>query len=211
MLKHIEDDCLTADHARRLAGKCNFPTGRLFGKVGCAPLKAIYVRRHCSHSSIDKPTRAALWSLLDIIRHYKPMRIPRTPYAACYSVIHTDAYFKLGQSRLRPGDNERPETFPDVRRLENGWGAVCFINGDPYKLAYFQGRLPKEILLQFSNAQSFIYLLEAWVSMMAPIVFAPCLETFYVQCCDNEAARHALIKGVGKHQPLNCLIDAHWT
>ena len=53
--------------------------------------------------------------------------------------------------------------------------------------------------------------LEAWVSMMAPIVFAPCLENFYVQCCDNEAARHALIKGVGKHQPLNCLIAARWT
>ena len=61
------------------------------------------------------------------------------------------------------------------------------------------------------NHQSFLYLLEAWVSMMAPIVFAPCLDTFYVQCCDNEAARHALIKGVGKHQPLNFLLAAHWT
>ena len=24
-------------------------------------------------------------------------------------------------------------------------------------------------------------------------------------------AQHALIKGVGQHQPLNCLISAHWT
>ena len=49
------------------------------------------------------------------------------------------------------------------------------------------------------------------MSMMAPMVFAPCLESFYVQCCDNEAARRALIKGVGTHQPLNCLIAARWT
>ena len=26
----------------------------------------------------------------------------------------------------------------------------------------------------------------------------------------NEASRHALIKGVDKHQPLNCLIAARW-
>ena len=39
----------------------------------------------------------------------------------------------------------------------------------------------------------------------------PLLGDFYIQCCDNEAARHAIIKGVGKHQPLNALISAHWT
>ena len=125
IMKHIEEDCLTSDHARRLAGKCIFLTGRFFGKVGRAPLKAIYARTHCSHSSIDKPTWVALWSLLDIIRHCRPMRIFRRPYTACFSVIYTDAYLKLGQSRLRPGDNELPETLPDVRHLENGLGAIA--------------------------------------------------------------------------------------
>ena len=43
------------------------------------------------------------------------------------------------------------------------------------------------------------------------MIFEPWLDNFYIQCCDNEASRHALIKGVGKHQPLNCLIAAHWT
>ena len=177
-MKHIEEDCLTSDHARRLAGKCNFLTGRLFGKVGRAPLKVIYARTHCSHSSIDKPTRAALWSLFDIFRHCRPLRNPRRPHITCYSVIYTDAYFRLLQLRLRPGDNEFPERFPDVQHLENGLGAICFINGDPHKAAYFQGCLPKEILLRFSNAQSFIYLLEAWLSMMAPIVLHRVLRPF---------------------------------
>ena len=34
---------------------------------------------------------------------------------------------------------------------------------------------------------------------------------FYIQCCDNETARYAVIRGVGKHQPLNALISAHST
>ena len=46
---------------------------------------------------------------------------------------------------------------------------------------------------------------------VGPLIFEPLLGDFYIQCCDNEAARHAIIKGVGKHQPLNALISAHWT
>ena len=37
------------------------------------------------------------------------------------------------------------------------------------------------------------------------------LDYFYIQSCDNETSRHALIKGVGKHQPLHCLVAAHCT
>ena len=33
------------------------------------------------------------------------------------------------------------------------------------------------------------------------MIFEPWLDSFYVQCCDNEASRHALLKGVGEHQP----------
>ena len=77
-----------------------------------------HARAHCSHSSIDKLTRAAPWSLFDIIRHCKPMRIPQRPCVTRYSVIYTDAYFKIGQLKLRPGDDELPERFPDVRQLE---------------------------------------------------------------------------------------------
>ena len=83
--------------------------------------------------------------------------------------------------------------------------------GDVHNGAYFQGRLPSILLRQFSADQAFIYLLEAWAAILAPMIFEPWLGTLYVQCCDNEASRHALIKGVGKHQPLNCLIAAHWT
>ncbi|CAE7244596.1 unnamed protein product [Symbiodinium sp. KB8] len=177
--KHLETNNLTPEKARKMAGKCNFLTGRLFGKVGRAPLKALHARANCFSHQLDKRTRSSLMALRDIILHCQPMTIPRNPTFRAYSVIYTDAYFKL--------------------------------QGDVHKGAYFQGRLPSVLLRQFSSDQAFIYLLEAWAAILAPMIFEPWLDNFYIQCCDNEASRHALIKGVGKHQPLNCLIAAHWT
>ena len=128
-------------------------------------------------------------------------------------MIYTDAYFKL-KGTVLPLRRRKPYHSGDSRQtpdIENGWAALCFHQGDVHSGAYFQGRLPSVLLRQFSADQAFIYLLEAWAAILAPVIFEPWLDQFYVQCCDNEASRHALIKGVGKHQPLNCLISAHWT
>ena len=210
--KHLDTNNLTPEEARKMAGKCNFLTGRLFGKVGRAPLKAIYARANSFSHQLDKPTRSSLMALRDIIIHCQPMTIPRNPTFHSFSVIYTDAYFKLKGTVYRPGDENLPQW--DARQtpdIENGWAALCFHQGDVHYGAYFQGRLPSALLRQFSADQAFIYLLEAWAAILAPVIFEPWLDHFYVQCCDNEASRHALIKGVGKHQPLNCLISAHWT
>ena len=210
--KHLETNNLTPEEARKMAGKCNFLTGRLFGKVGRAALKAIYARANSFSHQLDKPTRSSLLALRDIILHCQPMTIPRNPTFRSFSVIYTDAYFKLKGTVYRPGDENLPQwdsrQTPDI---ENGWAALCFHQGDVHNGAYFQGRLPSVLLRQFSADQAFIYLLEAWAAILAPVIFEPWLDRFYVQCCDNEASRHALIKGVGKHQPLNCLVSAHWT
>ena len=89
--------------------------------------------------------------------------------------------------------------------------AVCFRQGDVQAAAtYSQGRLPTILVGQFSSDQAFIHLVEAWSTILAPIVFERWLNQCYIQGCDNEASRHALIKGVGRHQPLNCLVAAHW-
>ena len=203
--KHLDTNNLTPEEARKMARKCNFLTGRLFGKVGRAPLKAIYARANSFSHQLDKPTRSSLMALRDIILHCQPMTIPRDPTFHSFSVIYTDAYFKLKGTVYRPGDENLPQwdsrQTPDI---ENGWAALCFHQGDVHNGAYFQGRLPSVLLRQFSAD-------EAWAAILAPVIFEPWLDHFYVQCCDNEASRHALIKGVGKHQPLNCLISAHWT
>ena len=218
-VKHMQEEIqrclqlgqLEPEQARRMAGKCNFLTGRLFGKVGRAPLKAIYARANSHHSAVDKPTKAALLAVFNIITSCRLMKIPRSPMRQQFSIIYTDAHYLAGEQRLRPGQEPPPNWSPrDDTSVDNGWGAVLFLNGDPHLAWHFQGKLPSNILRQFSSNKAFIYLLEAWVAI-APLVFEPFLGDFYIQCCDNEAARHALIKGVGKRQTLNCLISAQWT
>ena len=158
----IQCNTLEPDQARRMAGKCNFLTGRLFGKVGRAPLKAIYSRAHSNISHLDKPTKSALYALLDIIQHCRPMRIPLQIQHRHFTIIYTDAYYIAGGTRLRPGD-EAPDGWQpaDYTSVENRWGAVIFPPGKTDRAWYFQGRLPQEILKQFSSNTTFIYLLEA--------------------------------------------------
>ena len=84
--KRLESGTMSPEQARKMAGKCNFLTGRLFGKVGRAPLKALYARANSSTHNIDKPTtRSSLLALKDIILHCKPMPIPRSPARTVYS------------------------------------------------------------------------------------------------------------------------------
>eukprot|EP00439_Symbiodinium_sp_Y106_P063119 s3514_g9.t1 len=96
----------------------------------------------------------------------------------------------------KPGDPDIPNwDSKKTAEIENGWAAVCFHHGDVQRAAYFQGRLPSVLARQFSSHQAFVYLREAWVAILAPLIFQPWLDSFYVQCCDNEASRHALLKG----------------
>ena len=137
----------------------------------------------------------------------KSMTIPRNPVAHTYSVIYTDAYFKLGQKIYRPGRDDLPSCDSNsTKDIENGWAAVCFHQVDVHNAAHFKKGDSLRFSLSFSSDQAFIYFLEAWAAILAPSIFEPWLGCFYIQCCDKEASRHALIKGVGKHQPLNCLI-----
>ncbi|CAE7250058.1 unnamed protein product, partial [Symbiodinium sp. CCMP2456] len=179
--KYLTTNRLSPEEARKMAGKCYFLTGRF---------------ANSNTYNIDKPTRSSLLALKDIISHRQPMTIPRNPVSCGYSVIDTDAYFKLGGQVYRPGDEDLPNWNSEkTKDIENGWAAVCFRQGDAHDAAYFQGRFPSVLLQQFSSDQAFIHLLEAWAAILAPLIFAPWLGNFYIQCCDNEASRHALIKG----------------
>ena len=163
----VQQNRLEPDQARRMAGKRNFLTGRLFGKVGRAPFKAIYSRVHSNIAHLDKHTRSALYALLNIIQHCKPMRLPLQIQHRHFTIIYTDAYYLAGDLKLRPGDSIPEGWQPhDVTEVETGWGAVIFPPGASDRAWYFQGRLPQQILKQFSSNTAFIYLLEAseaWV------------------------------------------------
>ena len=159
--EHLKSNTLSPEEARKMAGKCNFLTGRLFGKVGRAPLKALYARANSNSCQLDKPTRSSLLAL----RHHPSLPTydhTANPVRTEIRVIYTDAYFKLGEQVYRPGDEDIPKwESRDTTHIENGWAAVCFHQGDVQRAAYFQGRLPTELVKIFSSDQAFIYLLEA--------------------------------------------------
>ena len=69
--------------------------------------------------------------------------------------------------------------------------------------------LPPNLLQKVSRGTNAIYFLEAWAALIAPVIFRPWLTSTHLQLCDNEAVKHAIRRGVGKHQPLNSLLGAH--
>ena len=75
----------------------------------------------------------------------------------------------------------------------------------------FNGTVPPRLLKHFASNKAFIYFLEAWAAIITPVLVQPLLTPTYIQLCDNDAATHAIIKGSGKHMPLNNLLGAHWT
>ena len=205
----VKDNNLSPDLARRVAGKCNFLTRSLCGRVGRAPLKSLYARANSTqdHLDLDKATAAALHAVSDIINHCWPMTVPRTIVQEAFS-LHLHRRIRRCQrqsqttrTRSASGGLARPRS----RQGRKWLGAVVLIKGDKQKAACSRAGYPTES----SNSPAATLPL----SILAPIILEPWLGPLYVQCCDcdNEAARQVLLKGVGKHQPLNCLISARWT
>ena len=138
--RHVETDRLSPEddgqvqHPERKTRRCNILSGRLVGKVGRAPRKALYARANSSTHQLEEPTRA----LRGIIRHCRPLTIPRT-----------DAYFELGRRIYRPGDDDLPSwNSDDTVDIENGWAAVCFHQSDAQRGTYFQDRAGPTIFLR---------------------------------------------------------------
>ena len=64
---HLQTDSMTPEQARRLAGKCSFTTTHLFGRVGRAPLRALYDKSFSTSNTINTATRTAIIALTEIL------------------------------------------------------------------------------------------------------------------------------------------------
>ena len=191
----LEQGHMNCDTARRAAGKCNFVTGHLFGRVGRSALAALYHKAHGTSDKIDKP----------ILQHSSPGASHSTPRPKP-SPSSTQTPFANKANKL---GGLSQIAFPSDWSLDNGWAAVLFTPHEgPAKIV--SGALPPEPVTAGERANA-IYFLEAWAALIAPLIFRPWLTSTHLQLCDNEAAKHAIRRGVGKHQLLNCLLGAHWT
>jgi len=189
-------DKLSPDTAAILAGKANFLASSMYGKVGRAALKAVYARQHQTEvaaragNKITTQLRRALAAL----RHFILAAPPRTlslGKKACRMLVYTDAFFT-------------PKT--DNKEAENGWGCVLVT---PDYTEYAMGTLPHQIVRQFSPTKAYIYFLEC-IAGILPLHLWHQLTGDYIQFIDNEAAKHALVKGYSAVEPVNFLIDDYW-
>ena len=69
---------------------------------------------------------------------------------------------------------------------------------------------PPPVLQKYCTRQAFIYFLEAWAQVLPSIVFNDWLDDAYIAFVDNDAAKHALIKGYGTDEQINCLLGMYW-
>ena len=220
--KAIDHNRLTPAEAATLAGKLNFVSSSLFGRMGRSAVKAIYGRQH-SPSPNDKLTfalRASMETIRHILLHTPPKQIPMslqpppTP-----PVIYTDAFFEMGDRRFRPGDIDIPEEWDPAKtpHLHNGWGAIFFPQDPSLPQAFtLHGEIPSALLHHYCQRKAFIYFLEAWALIITTITFQSMLRTqrhphgHYIAFIDNEAAKFALIKGYGRDPAINNMLGLFW-
>ncbi len=148
-------------------------------------------------------------AMLNILRHAKPRCCPLRPAPSIPTIIYTDAFYTIDGQNKRCSEQTPDDIQHAHEDLSNGWGVVIFPACQTTIVT--RGHIPASLLQQFTSSQAFIYFLEAWTAIIAPVLFQPLLTTPYIHLCDNEASKHAILKGTGKHQPLNNLIGSHWT
>ena len=200
---------LEPNEAQKLAGKCSFTTSQLFGKVGRAANRALYDHSYSQQHQLSKTTRQGLIAMVNILQNSHPRRCPLQPTPFSPTIIYTDAFYTINGYNRRCSDLTEEDLQQANKDLPNGWGIVVFSAQQTPMVT--SGHIPPNLLQQFASSQAFIYFLEAWAAIIAPVLFRPVLTTPYIQLCDNEASKHAILKGTGKHQPLNNLIGSHWT
>ena len=200
---------LEPNEAQKLAGKCSFTTSQLFGKVGRAANRALYDHSYSQQHQLSKTTRQGLIAMVNILQNSHPRRCPLQPTPFSPTIIYTDAFYTINGYNKRCSDLTEEDLQQANKDLPNGWGIVVFSAQQTPMVT--SGHIPPNLLQQFASSQAFIYFLEAWAAIIAPVLFRPVLTTPYIQLCDNEASKHAILKGTGKHQPLNNLIGSHWT
>ncbi len=164
----------------------------LFGRVGRAPLRALYDKAHTTASTLNTHTRTAIISLREILSHCLPRTVPLQPHPIPTTIIYTDAFFSDGQRQFRNSDFEEDDYKPDFDfDYTNGWAAVIFQpNSKPFII---YGSVPRKILQRFASNKAYIYFLEAWAAIITPVLVQPLLTQ-----------PHAINRGSGKHQ------QSHW-
>ena len=221
----METNSLPHAKAAQLAGKMTFIQRSTFGSLLRGATKALYARQHSvsQNTKLTESIRASLLSLICYLQDPRPrirqMRCGTSPP----SIVYADAFDKRGDvAKLRYRRSHLPQERPEGlesgigalapeldNKPSNGWGFLVFLrNGIT---CYMAGSVPTEVTEAFSPTLAYIYFLETLAQIIPLTVLHNYLSDSYLSFVDNEASKHALIKGYSGCTPVNNLIAATWS
>ena len=139
------------------------------------------------------------WSL----RHASPKSFPfeQEPH----SVLYADAFFNLFEKDWRPSDEDIPQWGRTPRRRSGTVGASssqCVDRLSSRTAPYLTG------LRENFRPAEHIYICSRQVVPL--LAMQDTIDKFVIMFVDNEPARHALTKGFGKDDSINCLLQYTW-
>ena len=188
---------LSPAEASRLAGKMILLNATVFGRVGAAALRPLYVRAKAKGGrpkgdafAITPAIAAALRTIVHILGHAEHQRIPVGPSIGPLWTPFTN--------RANSGTRSGPP---------HGWGFVARIHDLTY---YGQGSVPPPLLQKLTTRKAFIYFLEIYAQVIMAAALAPILPTEWIGFIDNQAGHSALVKGCGSDDRINLLLECFW-
>ena len=126
------------------------------------------------------------------------------------AIIYADAFFLAGDKKGRTIE-EADEFGVPTSQWHNGWGCIIFPRrSDLPEAFFFSGTAPDYITRLFTPTAAYIYFLETLAQVIPLVVGQHWLSEYYLSFVDNEASKHALIKGFGGNGPVNNLVAACW-
>ena len=208
---------MSPDVAGRSAGKLVFIGTTTFGRVGRAPTKQLYQRQHMpAHIPIQltNALEVAIRTIISLLATVKP-RTVSCDGARQGDVIYADAFFQMGddmkavhQATLEPGYDPKTLT---VNKFRNGWGAVWMPAGDTSVAGLaIRGEVPPNMLQRFATNKAYIYFLEAFAQIITAFFFCTVMDDLATMFIDNEAAKHAIIKGYCRERAMCNLLGCFW-
>ncbi len=98
-----------------------------------------------------------------------------------------------------------------VNKFANGWGAVYMPQADlSVQGIAIRGSVPASLLARYTTNKAYIYFLEAFAQLITMFFFACVVDPLVTNFIDNEAAKHAVIKGYCRERAMCNLLGCFW-
>lgn len=207
----LASNTLTPEDAQRLSGKLIFLHTTSFGQVGKAALQPVYSRaaqQDVHHCSLNFSLRAALVTILSILKQMSPRVIP-VSFTEPVGIVYTDAFFSPGDGnhKMKPHQATTHWSPSLLAHADHGWGLVLTIRG---RTIFTYGRAPTSLVQRYGKRKAFIYFLE----LLAPILLISTLNRklprFLIAFIDNQAGLQAIQKGYGSDPAVNGMLTFFW-